>query len=73
MVGQQVMRVAVVFVALVVAACAHGPSQSPAEAACAGRGLTPGTAEFYACLHPSEATTLREGEAAWQQMDEVEE
>lgn len=47
--------------------------QAQIKAACAARGLTPGTLDYDACLHPSEAKTLMEGEAAWQQMDHIEE
>jgi hypothetical protein len=56
------------------AACAGQPSApGPNEATCAARGLSPGTLEFAACLHPSEAPVLQRGEAAWGQMQDVDE
>ena len=59
---------------VVVAACTGGPpDQSAAEAACSARGLTRGTIEFDACLHPSEAKALEQGEDAWQQIQDDEE
>lgn len=59
---------------MLVAGCAQGAvGPGSAENACAARGLTPGTADFYACLHPNEAAVIDEGENAWQQMDNGEE
>lgn len=58
---------------LVVGCAQEMGGQAQIEAACAARGLTPGTVDYDACVHPSEAKALMEGEAAWQQMDHVEE
>lgn len=63
-----------VLAAVGLVACAAQPTgQGPNEAACAARGLTPGTVEFAACLRPSDAAALQGGEAAWEQMQDVDE
>ena len=72
MAWQRPFVVAAVATLALAAGCAQGPAADP-EAACAARGLSPGTADFAACLHPSEAAALQRAEEGWQQMQDAPE
>ena len=70
MVRRPVKAIAVLVALAAIAGCAQR-SAADAEAACTARGITPDTAAFAACLHPSEAAVLQRGEDGWQQMQEA--